>query len=175
MPMTTEPQADALERSDLIETLDAHRNFLRYTLRDLTDEQARTRPTVSALSLAGIVKHATAQEHQWTDFIVRGPDAIGNSNEDAIAAHEASFRPSEGETVEVLLGRYEKVAVETDDLVRSLRSLDDSQPLPSAPWFEPGSRWTARRVLLHIIAETAQHAGHADIIRESLDGAKTMG
>jgi Protein of unknown function (DUF664) len=47
--------------------------------------------------------------------------------------------------------------------------------VPPAPWFEPGARWSARRVLLHVIAETAQHAGHADIIRESLDGAKSMG
>ena len=53
--------------------------------------------------------------------------------------------------------------------------LDAAQPLPEAPWFEPGARWSARRVLLHVIAETAQHAGHADIMRESLDGAKTMG
>ena len=45
---------------------------------------------------------------------------------------------------------------------------------PRAPWFEPGARWSARRVLLHVIAETAQRAGHADIIRESLDGAKSM-
>ena len=44
-----------------------------------------------------------------------------------------------------------------------------------APWFEPGARWSARRVLLHIIAETAQHAGHADIIRETIDGQKSMG
>ena len=49
------------------------------------------------------------------------------------------------------------------------------QPLPEAPWYEPGANWSARRVLLHIIAETSQHAGHADIIREALDGAKTMG
>jgi len=42
-------------------------------------------------------------------------------------------------------------------------------------WFEPGARWSARRVLLHVIAETAQHAGHADILRETIDGAKTMG
>ena len=52
---------------------------------------------------------------------------------------------------------------------------DSSHPLPNAPWFPPGERRSARRVFLHIIAETAQHAGHADIIRESLDGAKSMG
>jgi hypothetical protein len=43
------------------------------------------------------------------------------------------------------------------------------------PWFEPGARWSARRVLLHVIAETALHADHADIIRGSLDGTKSMG
>jgi hypothetical protein len=74
-----------------------------------------------------------------------------------------------------LLDRYDVVARRTDHLVAVLASLDASHPLPEAPWFEPGARWSARRVLLHIIAETAQHAGHADIIREALDGAKTMG
>ena len=53
--------------------------------------------------------------------------------------------------------------------------LDASHPLPPAPWNPPGERWTVRRTLLHIATETAQHAGHADIIRESLDGSKTMG
>jgi hypothetical protein len=52
-----------------------------------------------------------------------------------------------------------------------------SHPLPEAPWFSPGTSWSARTVLLllHILAETAQHASQADIIREALDGAKTMG
>ena len=63
----------------------------------------------------------------------------------------------------------------TDALVGTLPSLDDGHPLPEAPWFEPGARWSARRALLHIVAETAQHAGHADIVRESIDGQKTMG
>jgi hypothetical protein len=67
------------------------------------------------------------------------------------------------------------VARRTDELIATLADLDLSHPLPEAPWFEPGARWSARRVLLHIIAETAQHAGHADLLRESLDGAKTMG
>ena len=81
----------------------------------------------------------------------------------------------EGETLAGLLEAYEQVALRTDELVAALPDLDATQPLPEAPWFEPGARWSARQVLLHVVAETAQHSGHADIIRESLDGAKTMG
>jgi len=87
----------------------------------------------------------------------------------------AAFRMAEGETLAGLLEDYAQVACRTDELVAGLPGLDATQPLPQAPWFEPGARWSARRVLLHVIAETSQHAGHADIIRESLDGAKTMG
>ncbi|HZH22206.1 MAG TPA: DUF664 domain-containing protein, partial [Geodermatophilus sp.] len=56
-----------------------------------------------------------------------------------------------------------------------LPDLDASHPLPEAPWFQPGARRSARRVFVHIVAETAQHAGHADILRETIDGQKTMG
>lgn len=117
----------------------------------------------------------TLVEHGWADFIVRGPVAIRSADEAAMQAHAAGFRMLEGETLASLLEHYDEVARGTGDLVASLPSLDASQPLPEAPWFKPGARWSARRVLLQIIAETAQHAGHADIIRESLDGAKTMG
>ena len=85
----------------------------------------------------------------------------------------------DGEPQEVPLGGvlapYEEVARSTDDLVRTLPDLDASHPLPEAPWFEQGATRSARRVFLRIVAETAQHAGHADILRESLDGQKTMG
>jgi hypothetical protein len=80
-----------------------------------------------------------------------------------------------GETLAGLLEHYAEVARRTDDLVATLPDLDASHPLPEAPWFEPGARWSARRAVLHIIAETSQHAGHADIIREAIDGAKSMG
>ncbi len=79
------------------------------------------------------------------------------------------------ETLRTLLERYDETARSTNELVMTLPSLDLSHPLPEAPWFKAGASWSARRVLLHIIAETAQHAGHADIIREAIDGAKTMG
>ncbi len=172
--MTTAREVESRERADLIETLDKHRGFLRQTVRDLSDEQAARRTTTSELCLGGLIKHVALVEQGWVDFIEKGPVAVGSADQAALEEHAAGFRMAAGETLEGLLDGYEKVGRRTDDLV-ALRSLDASHPLPSAPWFEAGARWSARRALLHIIAETSQHAGHADILRESLDGAKTMG
>lgn len=162
------------ERADLLEALRTQRRFLRYTTRDLTDEQAVARTTVSELCLAGLVKHVALVEETWTRFIVEGSGHMGFKPE-RIEEHQRGFQLEEGETLAGVLEEYERVAARTDELVASLPDLDASQPLPEAPWFPPGARWTARYALVHIVAETAQHCGHADIIRESLDGAKTMG
>ena len=168
-------ETDTTERADILETLAKHRGFLRHTVQGLTDKQARARPTASELCLGGLVKHVSAVEDTWAQFIVAGPASQGPPDETAYEAHAAGFRMEEDETLGALLAAYDDVAARTDQLVSSLPSLDASHPLPEAPWFPPGARWSARRVLLHIVAETAQHAGHADIIRESIDGAKTMG
>jgi hypothetical protein len=164
------------DRADLLAELTFVRRFLRHAVRDLDDEQARRRTTPSALCLGGIVKHVTSVERRWVDFIEEGPSAMGDS--DMAAAYEAhanTFRMEEGETLAGLLASYESVAARTDALVASLPDLDADHPLPDRPWFEAGARWSARRVLLRIVGETAQHAGHADIIREALDGARSMG
>jgi len=58
---------------------------------------------------------------------------------------------------------------------RRTADLDLEQDLPVTPWWPAGTKWSARRAILHIIAETSQHAGHADIVREAIDGQKTMG
>ena len=166
------------ERADLLATLAQHRHFLAFTTRGLTDEQARQRTTVSELSLGGLIKHVTSAERGWVDFIVDGPSAIGDSSamtEDDWARRAEEFRLLPGETLAGVLATYAEVARRTDALVSQLPDLNAGDPLPKAPWFTPGERWSARRVFLHIISETAQHAGHADIIRESLDGAKSMG
>lgn len=164
------------EHADLLESLTRQRGFLRYTVRDLTDEQAAQRTTASALCLGGIIKHVTLVEGRWFNFILTGPSAMTQGTDPAsVAAWVDGFRMLPGDTLAGLLERYAEVAGRTDELVASRPDLDATQPLPEAPWHQPGSRWTVRRVLLHLIAETAQHAGHADIIRESLDGAKTMG
>jgi uncharacterized damage-inducible protein DinB len=163
------------ERTDLLQTLAKHRFFLRLTVRDLTDEQAAQRTTVSRLCLGGLIKHVTHAEQSWINFVMEQPGGPTGETSDSIEKHERTFAMLPGETLADLLQRYEEVARATDEIVADLADLNVSRPLPPAPWFEPGARWSARRVLLHIIAETAQHAGHADIIRESLDGAKTMG
>ncbi len=170
-----EPAAELpQERAELLQTLRSHRGFLRFTVRGLTDEQARQRTTVSALTLGGLVKHVTATERQWIDFVVRGPVAMA-AGEGSQQAWADGFAMGRDETLSGLLAAYDAVAARTDELVRTLPDLDASSPLPPAPWFEPGARWSARRVLLHVVAETSQHAGHADILRESLDGQRTMG
>ncbi|MDH6138191.1 MULTISPECIES: DinB family protein [Kitasatospora] len=166
------------ERADLLETLTTARHFLRLTTRDLTDDQARQRTTASELCLGGLIKHVTSTERFWASFIVEGPSVMPDFTtlteaDWAKRAEEFQLLPSE--TLAGVLAEYEEVARRTDDLLAALPSLDAAQPLPKAPWFEADKSWSARRTLLHIAAETAQHAGHADIIRESLDGAKSMG
>ena len=174
----TRDQATAGERADLLAMLAKHRHFLRFTTRDLTDEQARQRTTASELCLGGLVKHVTNVERSWAKFIVEGPAAMGDPTamtEAELAEWGSQFQLLPGETLAGVLAEYAEVASRTDELVAALPDLNAAHPLPAAPWFEPGASWSARRVLMHIIAETAQHAGHADIIRESLDGAKSMG
>jgi hypothetical protein len=168
------PEPVVGERAELLQSLARQRYFLRNTTRGLTDEQAAQRTTVSELTLGGLIKHVALVERQWTRFIVAGPSAM-SWDEASAGDWTAAFRMLDGETLADLLEGYAQVAGQTEELVAQLPDLDASHPLPPAPWFEPGARWSARRVLLHMIGETAQHAGHADIIRESLDGAKSMG
>ncbi len=176
--MTTIDPAVTGERADLLQTLSNHRHFLRFTARELSDAQAGHRPTASELCIGGLIKHVTGVEHSWSEFITQGPAALGSvtdMTDEDWEQHANEFRMLDGETLADILAHYEKVAQRTDDLVANVASLDIAHPLPEAPWFEAGAQWSVRRVLLHIITETAQHAGHADILRESLDGAKTMG
>ena len=171
------------DRAELLEALAKHRALFRQTVADLTDEQAAATPTVSTLCLGGLVKHVAAVERQWAAFVVDGPAsqpdvdwaAIDWSDPPAFVQERADeFRMLEGETLAGVLAAYDDAAAATDELVRTV-DLSARQPLPTAPWFEPGASWSARRVFVHVVAETAQHAGHADIIRETIDGQKTMG
>jgi len=181
-PTTAVGDLDA-ERADLLEALRKHRGLFRVTVAGLSDEQARLTPTASSLSLGGLIKHVSSTEAEWASFVTDGPAPAPDvdwANVDwanppaAIQAYADGFRMLEGETLEGLLASYDEVAAATDHLVATT-DLAARQPLPEAPWFEAGASWSARRVFVHLVAETAQHAGHADILRETIDGQKSMG
>jgi hypothetical protein len=171
-------QGTSGERADILETLRTHRYFLRHTADGLTDEQARLSPTASELTVGGLIKHVSAIEAGWADFAECGAEAMpsieGEISPEVLEKFQNEFRLLPDETLADVLAAYEKVAARTDALVESL-DLDTAYPLPPAPWFAPGATRSVRRVFLHIVAETAQHSGHADIIRETIDGQKTMG
>ncbi|GAB3242617.1 DinB family protein [Kineosporia babensis] len=171
------PAGAGQEAIELLETLAERRHFFRFTLQNLSAEQTGSRPTASQLTLAGLAKHLRETEAQWARFIVEGPVAValpeGWENDPAFWVD--GWKLIGEETLESVLAEWEQVATRTEEIVRALPSLDASHPLPEAPWFPAGATWSARRVLLHLIGEIAQHSGHADIIRESIDGQKTMG
>ncbi|ONM46201.1 DinB family protein [Nocardia donostiensis] len=177
MAQTTTERTLTGERAALLSVLKKQRFFLRHTTRDLTDEQVAVRSTKSELCLGGLIKHVAAVEQSWVGFITGGVTTQKNFadlTEEDFQQRADEFRMLPGETLAGVLAAYDEVARRTDEMIADLPDLDASWPLPEAPWFEERA-WTTRQVLLHIIAETAQHSGHADIIRESIDGAKTMG
>ena len=170
------------ERQDLVAILNQQRRFLRFTAGGLTDDQATATPTTSALCVGGIIKHVAGVEEAWSGFMETGTHPHMSTDMDwesitpeQMEAYHNEFQLLDGETLAGVLAQYEAVAANTNRLVETLPDLDQGYELPPAPWFTPGTSWTVRRTILHILAETAQHCGHADIIRESIDGQKTMG
>jgi len=171
MTATPETELDP-ERVAMLEALAQQRYFFLHTVDGLTDEQARLTPTVSELSLGGLVKHVALTERGWTDFVEHGTMAGGDDADYEARAKE--FRLLEGETLASVVGLFQEVAAHTDELIRTW-DLSASQELPPAPWFQPGARRSARRTFAHLLAELAHHTGHADILRETIDGQKSMG
>ncbi|WP_431944197.1 DinB family protein [Micromonospora marina] len=187
---TTTPATLDAERADLLAELAEARNTLTNTVRGLTDEQAGQKPTASALCLGGLIKHVASTEESWLRFVVEGPSAMSFALPEGVTwadfmsgqarelpqwaiDRERDFQMLPEDTLPAILDRYARVAARTEEIVAAVEDLSATWPVPDAPWNEPGSVRSIRRVLIHVIAETTQHAGHADILRESIDGQTT--
>ncbi|MCY0945020.1 DinB family protein [Streptomyces antarcticus] len=167
--VSTEVPGD--ERGTLLAFVEAQRTALREAAEGLSEEQAASRPSVSELSLSGLLKHAAECELGWLRMAQGRPDETVRSEAD----WNEAFRLVEGESVPSVLAYWDGVARETAAFIAAVPSLDDSFPLPPAPWFPADTKVSMRWLLLHLMEEFARHAGHADIIRESLDGTRAMG
>ncbi|MGY1608850.1 MULTISPECIES: mycothiol transferase [unclassified Geodermatophilus] len=158
------------EPTVLLTLLADQRTALRNALHGLTEEQARATPSASALSLSALVKHVTQGERATVaGRIGRRPHGMAA---DTQAGWMAGFTVAADETVDVLLDRWAAVARETEEVVRAERDLDRRVEVRAdvARWLPPRTVVTVRWLLLHQVQEQARHAGHADVIRESIDG-----
>ncbi|WP_327148752.1 DinB family protein [Nocardia sp. NBC_01329] len=167
--MTGAPMAVDREREDLVQLLDEQREMFRIALRGIDDEQARRRTTASELTLGGLLHHIIRCERTWTKVLVERDENAEQKLED----YADEYTIGEDETVAGLLAEWERVAARTTELVRSVDDLNVSIPTPTNPWVPGRVWWSARFLILHILREIAHHSGHADIIREQLDGANT--
>ena len=167
MPGNVPPVAG--EREGLLAFLAQQRCVLRVAAHGLSDEQARATPSASALSVGGLIKHVATTERGWIDTVLQRE---GGSEDD----YAANFRLLPGETLADVLDLYDQVARRTEAVIAEIPDLGQAVPVPrDVPWFpDDVEAWSVRWVLLHLIEETARHAGHADIVRESLDGATAM-
>jgi hypothetical protein len=173
MPALASPVTD--ERSALREFLAYHQSAYFAVSYGLTDEQARSRPSVSALSIGGLVKHATGMQRIWMARVAAAPELPPKDPRpfEEIAKEfgdQHVMRPDE--TLAGLLDAFKAQNAKSLQLVETA-DLDAEVPVPDdVPWFPKDlDAWSVRWVILHVINELARHAGHADIIRESIDGA----
>ena len=155
------------ERDALIGFLAQRRYLLKLTGYGLTPEQLRATPSASELSVGGLIRHCAYTEAGWIDTLLQRPPTYPGAHE-----YDQHFDMAEGETYEDIAALVDKVAAETERVIAET-DLDQLVPIDqSVPWNpQDYDNWTARWVFFHLIEEIAHHTGHADIIRQTVDGA----
>jgi uncharacterized damage-inducible protein DinB len=173
MPGTPPPASG--ERQSLIEFLRFNQDAFFSAAYGLTDEQARSTPAASALSIGGLVKHAAGVQKGWVERAAAAPDFPPKDDrpmEEIMASYADEHTMRDDETLDELLDRLKK---QNEETLRVFAEADLDTPVPvphEVPWFpQDVENWSVRWVALHLIEELTRHAGHADIIRETIDGA----
>ena len=173
MPAMPPPIAD--ERAGLKEYVAAQQYAFHALAFKLTDEQARSAPSVSSLSIGGLIKHVTSCQAGWMERVAAAPDMTEGDKrpmEEQAADYGDEFVMGEDETLAQIL---EKFAAQNAETIRLIETADLSAAVPipqHVPWFPKDvPAWSVRWVIFHMIEELARHAGQGDIIRESIDGA----
>lgn len=173
MPAMPPPIAD--ERAGLKEYIAAQQYAFHAIAFGLTDEQARAAPSVSTLSVGGLIKHVTNCQRSWMERVAAAPELTDGDKrpmEDQAADYGDEFVMREDETLAAVLAAFDEQNAETIRLIETT-DLGAAVPVPpGVPWFPKDiSAWSVRWVIFHMIEELARHAGQGDIVRESIDGA----
>ena len=173
--MAAMPPPIADERDGFKEYVAAQHHAFHAVAYGLTDEQARATPTISALSIGALIKHVTNCQRGWMQRVASAPELAPQderSMEEQQADYQNEFVMREDETLADILAEFDEGNAEA---LRLIETVDLGAPVPipqDVPWFPKDMpAWSVRWVLFHMIEELARHAGHADIIRETIDGA----
>ncbi len=150
------------ERELLRAYLDFHRETLALKCAGLSDDDLRRRPTPSALSLLGLVRHMAEVERSWFRRVVDGQDVplVWSPDGDFQVAYDASAASGQE-----AFAAWEAVVAQARAIERAAPSLD-----VTGSDRRSGEESALRRVMVHLIQEYARHNGHADLIREAIDG-----
>ncbi|MGG7570124.1 DinB family protein [Streptomyces sirii] len=153
------PESDSGEKPTLLSFLNYVRGAMAAKAQGLAEEQGRTAGVPSGTSLFGLVKHLTAAERYWFLWAFEGAD---------VEHPDFGMTLAEDDTAESLLAAYRDAIAQSNEIVE--RCHDLSRPSARAAG-KADARRSMRWVLIHMIEETARHAGHADILREQADGS----
>ncbi|MDX6326403.1 MAG: hypothetical protein QOK15_2757 [Nocardioidaceae bacterium] len=171
MPFHVPPVDD--EREGLAGYLAQQQDAFRCVVFGLTDEQAGLAPTAGTLTLGGLLKHVTWVQGGWLEQVLCAPEPVPPRGEETYRAHQEAWTWTAGDALPRASEAYDAICARVLDAVGTV-DLDVAVPVPPAPWNPRDvDHWSVRWVWLHLIEELARHAGHADIVRESVDGATT--
>lgn len=171
MPAQAPPVRD--ERDGLRAYLLQQQDAFRTVLIGLDDDQVgRAAAGRSALALGALVKHVTEVQRGWLEQVRAAPAAWDDPRppQQQHADHQAAWTWTDQDTLPAALAAYDEVCAGVLDAVATTDP-DTSVPAPPAPWNPADTLWSVRWVWLHLVEELARHAGHADVVRENLDGA----
>jgi uncharacterized damage-inducible protein DinB len=156
----TEAPQESAEKTTLLAALQSHREVMLWKLDGLSDEQVRRPMVPSGTNLVGLVKHLANAEYGWfCETFGRPTEPLTDISEDP----EADMRAAQGESTEDIVAFYRRAWAAADATIQDL-------PLEATGTAYTGRRVSLRWVLVHMIEDTVRHAGHADILRELLDG-----
>ncbi len=164
MPNTTPPLRSD-EKTTALAFLDGQRDDVLRAVEGVDEEQARRRLVPSLTTLGGIVKHLTDVERWWFQVVFAGEEHVDlvSSSDD----RDADWRVEDDDTVAGIVAGY-RAAIDDARTICETASFDDVSQRPRP---RRGENVSLRWIVLHMIEETARHAGHMDILRELIDGA----
>lgn len=172
--MSVIPEPVEGERQSLLEYVRYHHAAFVAVSHGLTDEQARSTPTVSTLSIGGLIKHVTVVAYAWTQQVVASPAQLQDdpwSLSGMVSHRDEQHVMRDDDTLAALLATLATQMNRTTNVFAEA-DLDETIVVPEhVQRVCEGAHWTVRWALMNINEEMARHAGHADLIRETIDGA----